>query len=92
MGAVPPETSQSTHYFWHHARNFRMGDSDLTDRMRAMFSSALQEDVVAIGAQQRAMNRTPDAPEIDINSDNSSIQTRRLLEVKIEAEAMSRLT
>jgi len=83
---LTPETDQSTHYFWHHARNFRMDDEALTDRLRQMFSSALQEDVVAIGAQQRAMNRRPDAPEIDINSDNCSIQTRRLLESRITAE------
>jgi phenylpropionate dioxygenase-like ring-hydroxylating dioxygenase large terminal subunit len=83
---LTPETGQSTHYFWHHARNFRMDDDALTDRLRQMFSSALQEDVVAIGAQQRAMNRRPDAPEIDINSDNCSIQTRRLLEFRISAE------
>jgi phenylpropionate dioxygenase-like ring-hydroxylating dioxygenase large terminal subunit len=84
---LTPETDQSTHYFWHHARNFRMDDAALTDRMREMFSSALREDVVAIGAQQRAMNQMPGAPGIDINSDNSSIQTRRLLQAKIEAEA-----
>jgi len=86
---LTPETDQSTHYFWHHARNFRMDDSDLTGRMCEMFSSAVKEDVVAIGAQQRAMNQMPDASEIDINSDNTSIQTRRLLAAKIRDEAFS---
>ncbi len=84
---ITPETATTSHYFWHHARNFRMDDAALTDRLRDMFSSALQEDVVAIRAQQRAMNLMPDAPEIDINSDKCSIQTRRLLADRIDAEA-----
>ena len=84
---LTPETEQSTHYFWHHARNFRMDDEALTGRLREMFSSALMEDVVAIRALQRAMNLMPGAPEVDINSDNGAIQARRLLERKIDGEA-----
>ncbi len=83
---LTPESEFSTHYFWHHARNFRMDDDALTERLRGMFSSALQEDVVAIGAQQHAMHTSPGASEIDINSDNSAVQARRLLASVIAEE------
>jgi vanillate O-demethylase monooxygenase subunit len=84
---LTPETETTTHYFWHHARNFALDDEALTESMRGMFSAALQEDVVAIGAQQTAMLRAPDAPQIDINFDNAPIQARQLLAQRIAEEA-----
>ncbi len=84
---LTPETETSTHYFWHHARNFRLGDDEFTEQLRGVFASALQEDVVAITAQQRSIDANGDRPSIDINVDNCSRQARRLLEHRIEEEA-----
>ena len=84
---LTPETETSTHYFWHHARNFRLGDDDFTEQLRGVFASALQEDVVAITAQQRSIDANGDRPSIDINVDNCSRQARRLLEHRIDKEA-----
>ncbi|MBM3488046.1 MAG: hypothetical protein FJX67_15670 [Alphaproteobacteria bacterium] len=52
--------------------------------------AALMEDVVAIGAQQKALAQVGDRPTIDINFDNSAIQARRLLESRIAGEAATR--
>ncbi len=84
---LTPETEKSTHYFWHHARNFRMDDDAFTGQLREMFSSALMEDVVAIAAQQRSIDRNPGAPEIDINADHAVMHARRLLDERVAAEA-----
>jgi len=84
---LTPETETSTHYFWHHARNFRLGDDEFTEQLRGVFASALQEDVVAITAQQRSIDANGDGPSIEINVDNCSRQARRLLEHKIADEA-----
>ncbi len=86
---LTPETGNSTHYFWHHARNFRLDDEAFTEKVRAVFSAALMEDVVAIGAQQRSIDAVGDRPEIDINVDNSAVQGRRLLEQRIAEERRS---
>ena len=83
---LTPETEKSTHYFWHHARNFRRGDEGFTAELRRMFASALREDVVAIEAQQKSIDRVGDRPTIDINVDAGALQTRRLLEERIAAE------
>ena len=83
---LTPETERSTHYFWHHARNFRLGDDAFTDDLRKMFSSALMEDVVTIAAQQTAFDRVGDHPMIDIHADTGAIQARRLLDERIAAE------
>ncbi len=84
---LTPETETTTHYFWHHARNFRLGDDAFTEQLRGVFASALQEDVVVIAAQQRSIDALGDRPAIDINVDNGSHQARRLLEQRIAKEA-----
>ena len=86
---MTPETDASTHYFWHHARNFRLDDAAFTEELRGMFSSALKEDVVAIEAQQKSLDRSEGRPMIDINVDNAAFQGRRILEERLAAEAAS---
>ena len=84
---LTPETGTSTHYFWHHARNFRLDDEAFTEELRAMFTRALMQDVAAIGAQQKSLDSMgDDAVLIDINVDNAALQSRRLLEERIAAE------
>ena len=84
---MTPEAETSTHYFWHHARNFRLDDSDFTEQLRSVFTSALNEDVVAIAAQQRSIDLNGHRPVIDINVDNSAQQARNLLDDRIAGEA-----
>jgi vanillate O-demethylase monooxygenase subunit len=84
---LTPETATSTHYFWHHARNFRLGDDAFTEQVRSVFAAALMEDVVVIGAQQRAIETVGGRPVMDINVDNGSLQARHLLESRISAES-----
>lgn len=84
---LTPETESSTHYFWHHARNFRLDDAAFTDELRSMFSAALMEDVVTIAAQQASIARVGDRPTIDINADAGVVQARRMLDERLAAEA-----
>jgi vanillate O-demethylase monooxygenase subunit len=85
---LTPETATTTHYFWHHARNFRRGDEAFTAELRRMFSTALKEDVVAIEAQQRSLaGMKGGGALVDIASDAGALQSRRLLEERIAAEA-----
>lgn len=83
---LTPETGTTTHYFWHHARNFRIDDAGLTDNLQELFASALMEDVVAIKAQQASIDRLGDRPTVDINVDNGGLQGRRMLDAMIAAE------
>ena len=84
---LTPETATSTHYFWHHARNFRLDEPDLTETLAKATSTAFGEDVVIIEAQQDRMNRAaPDKPIVDINADAGVLQARRLLDSLIAAE------
>ena len=84
---LTPESETSTHYFWHHARNFRLDDEAFTGDLRTMFTRALKEDVNAINAQQKSLNETGDRVMIDINVDQAGLQSRHLLEERIAHES-----
>ena len=53
---ITPETEKSCHYFWHHARNYRLDDPDLTEFLAKAASTAFGEDVDILAAQQRSID------------------------------------
>ena len=84
---LTPETATSTHYFWHHARNFRLDEPALTERLATATTTAFGEDVEIIEAQQDRMDRSPAGkPIIDINADAGVLRARRLLDQLIAEE------
>lgn len=84
---LTPETERSTHYFWHHARNFRLDEPELTKKLAKATSTAFGEDVIIIETQQDRMERAgPKKAIIDINADAGVLQASRLLDGLIEAE------
>ena len=84
---ITPETAGSCHYFWHHARNFRLDELEVTEFLSAAASSAFYEDVVIIDAQQKSIDAMPtDAPRIDINADSGVLQASRILDRLIAEE------
>ncbi len=84
---LTPETETSTHYFWHHARNFRLAEPELTERLATATRTAFGEDVGIVEAQQDRMQRAPASkPIIDINADAGVLQARRLLDQLIKEE------
>ena len=85
--SITPESATSSHYFWHHARNFRLDEPELTERLAAATRTAFGEDVVIIEGQQDRMDRaSPDKPIVDIQADAGVLQGRRLLDAMIAAE------
>jgi phenylpropionate dioxygenase-like ring-hydroxylating dioxygenase large terminal subunit len=84
---LTPETESSTHYFWHHARNFRLDEPELTEKLAKATSTAFGEDVIIIETQQNRMERAgAQKPIIDINADAGVLQASRMLDALIEAE------
>jgi vanillate O-demethylase monooxygenase subunit len=85
---VTPETETSCHYFWLFARNYGLDDAALSEKLHAGIAATFHEDVDIVEAQQRNMSARPDAVQIDVNADTPTIQTRRLMERLIAAEAV----
>jgi len=80
-----PETPRTMHLFYAQVRNFAHGDAALTDAWVDQFRQVFLEDVAVMEAQQEVIDRRPDAPTIDINSDTPTIAMRKLL-VQLIAE------
>lgn len=88
---ITPETEKSCHYFWHHARNFRLDDAELTERLRVSARTAFGEDVGIIKAQQNSIDTAPDGWRmIDINADAGVLQAQRVMDRLLEAETPPR--
>ena len=86
LNAPTPETENSTFYFFGHARDFALGDQDVSGNLFKMVSQTFDEDVVILEAQQKRITAHPDKEFIDINVDAPGIAARRMLDRDIEAE------
>tara|TARA_R110002110_G_scaffold82122_9_gene213551 strand:+ start:10060 stop:11076 length:1017 start_codon:yes stop_codon:yes gene_type:complete len=84
---ITPETEKSCHYFWHHARNFRLDDAALTATLANAAGTAFGEDVDILAAQQRSLDSAPESwRQIDINADAGVLQARRMVEGLLAVE------
>jgi phenylpropionate dioxygenase-like ring-hydroxylating dioxygenase large terminal subunit len=75
-----PETEITTHYWFCQARNFRLDDESLTDKIYAGVIEAFEEDRRMIEAQQVILSQVPERPMVAIHADKGLFQARLLLE------------
>lgn len=81
-----PETDVSQHYFFSFARAFGHDDPDVEQFFSQGMVEVFREDFAILEAQQRRMSQMPNAPQIDIKTDNGPNLARRMLARLIEAE------
>lgn len=86
MNLPTPETETSTHYFYAHARHFKVNDPEWDEIYRTQFTAVFEEDQVILNAQQASMSRAEGAIEIDVNTDAPNIQVRNLMDRLIAEE------
>ena len=77
---LTPETKTTTHYFWVYARNFALDDAAQTEQLRATAQRTFLEDKAILEAQQRSLDRDPDAAVMNIVADGAPIIVSRLRE------------
>jgi phenylpropionate dioxygenase-like ring-hydroxylating dioxygenase large terminal subunit len=87
LNAPTPETDKSTFYFFGHARDFALGDEQVSADLFKMVSQTFDEDTVILEAQQKMLDRDPSAPLIDINVDAPGLAARQMLRRDIAVEA-----
>jgi phenylpropionate dioxygenase-like ring-hydroxylating dioxygenase large terminal subunit len=76
---ITPETAESTHYFFSHARNFRVDDHALTEKLFSTTMITIEEDRVVLEAQAARRGETADRPLINMATDGPAIQARRIV-------------
>ena len=78
--AITPETATSTLDFWMVARDFAVGDEEVSDYLAKSNHTVVMQDVVALNALERAIAGEPDGyQELSINIDTGGLAARRLL-------------
>ncbi len=86
LSAPTPETARSTHYFFGFVRNFGLGDPDTERICSVEMVKVFNEDFPVLEAQQRALEREPQAPKVDIAVDVAPLAARRLLQAMLARE------
>ncbi len=87
INALTPETSSTTHYFWHLSRNVRLDDRALDDYQFNANRSAFDEDKAIIEMQQKMIDRlSADVRPAAWPHDRGIMAAHQLLDKLIEAE------
>ena len=88
MHLITPETEHASHYFWGVARNFRLGQAEITAGMQKSVNQTFNEDQALLELQDQRMQQEgmPQIPQLAVNVDVAPVQGRRLLAAMINAE------
>jgi len=84
--AITPETATSTNYFFSLARNFNVGDADLTDKMHKMMVATFEEDRAILEPQQVNLSAEPGRDLTNIMTDIGTAHARRIIAELLAAE------
>jgi vanillate O-demethylase monooxygenase subunit len=86
---ITPETETSIWYFWGMARNFRVGDSALTEQIRQGQGKVFAEDTAVLEAQQRNLTLYRNRKLLKLNIDAGGVQARRIIDRLLAQEQPS---
>jgi len=85
---ITPESETSTHYFWSVSRHFAIEDEAISKAFRDISGDAFDEDVAALGAQQRSIDSDRSGRPLGaFICDAAGTAVRRIVARKIAAEA-----
>lgn len=84
---LTPQTDGSMWYFWGMARNFKVDDAELTDRIREGQNTIFSEDLAVLEAQQRNLELYPDRQLLKLDIDAGGVAARRMIDKLIKAES-----
>ncbi|MFJ8962391.1 Rieske 2Fe-2S domain-containing protein [Lentzea sp. NPDC102401] len=78
--AITPETESSTHDFWCVARDFALGDEEVSAFLAENNRTVVMQDVVALNVLEQVIANEPDGyQELSINIDTGGLAARRML-------------
>jgi phenylpropionate dioxygenase-like ring-hydroxylating dioxygenase large terminal subunit len=85
--ALTPETATSTHDFWMVARDFAVGDDDVSDYLDKNNQVVVMQDVVCLDELESLLQADGGAyQELSINIDTGALAARRMMRKLIDAD------
>ncbi len=80
LNSITPETERSCQYYWAFARNFKIGDEEMTAFLHGALTRTFDEDKALLEAQQKMIESTgSDAGLMAVNFDAGVVQARRVI-------------
>ena len=86
---VVPETDSSTHFFWLHLRNYKVGDREWSDKMRNNLEKTFLEDREIEMAMQRSQQELGVRQLAGLQIDRAPGTALRMIDKLIQAESQS---
>src|SRR5207249_906672 len=83
---LTPETDTSCFYFWSVANGYRQNEPEATEQLYQEIAPTFVEDRVMVEAQQARLTEFGEAGLVDIASDATRMQMRRVVERLIDAQ------
>jgi len=79
--AITPETEHSTHDFWSVARDFALGDDEVSAFLAENNRTVVLQDVVALDVLEQVIATEPEGyQELSVNIDTGGLAARRMLQ------------
>jgi len=86
LHAVTPSTEDSTFYFWTVARNFKLKQPEVGEKICQEIEATFNEDKAILESQHQRLKAQAGRPLVDIAADAGAIQARRIIASRIAAE------
>jgi vanillate O-demethylase monooxygenase subunit len=84
--AITPETENSTHDFWSVARDFAIGDEEVSAFLTENNRTVVLQDVVALDVLEQVIAAEPEGyQELSVNIDTGGLAARRMLQRLVAA-------
>lgn len=87
IGYLTPETDRSVFHFWAFARNFALGDQEMSDMIVQQIEHTFTEDKAILDGQQANINAAPGRKLLDNNADAGVVLCRKLLAERLAEDA-----
>jgi vanillate O-demethylase monooxygenase subunit len=88
---LTPETETSTHFFWMHLRNYKVGDKAWSERMRGIFEQTFNEDRDIEMAMQRWQNEVGVRQFVGLEIDRAPTVALRMIDRMVKEETKAEL-
>jgi len=91
--AITPETEHSTHDFWAVARDFALGDEEVSEFLAENNRTVVLQDVEALNVLEQVISAEPEGyQELSVNIDTGGLAARRMLQRLLHSQQIAPAT
>ncbi|MFM9970962.1 MAG: Rieske 2Fe-2S domain-containing protein, partial [Burkholderiales bacterium] len=86
LNSITPERDNTCHYFWASARDFDIGNEQMTELVHRETVRAFLQDKEMVEAQQKVIDLDPNAAIVSVRADSGGLLARRVVADELQKE------